>query len=161
MASVAIVFAVGAVLLLVQLNVRSIFPDMLNIGSNLNPAANAAFYFTLAIGMGFLFAMIWLIDARLNYWKVMRNEIVHQHGFLDSVTRYPAPGTMVQKDIVDMFEYALLRSGRLILHPTRGPDIVLENVPHINRIEDRIQRLLGSTSVTISDPSAHDHQEYT
>jgi hypothetical protein len=56
----------------------------------------------------------------------------------------------MRKEITDVFEYALLRSGRLTIQPTKGPPIVLDTVVNINGKQQRIQNLLDSISVEIS-----------
>jgi hypothetical protein len=156
-ALVSTVVAIGLLLMLIDLNVMEFLPKALSIGRNLSPVANDQFYFTLAAVMGLLFGLVLWVDVRLNYWRVMPNEIIHHHGVWDSVQRYPAPGLMMQKDITDVFEYWLLHSGRLTIHPTEGPDIILENVPNIDMVERRIQTLLEAMSVTVSNPMHHDH----
>ncbi|MBA3643544.1 MAG: hypothetical protein H0W59_05695, partial [Chloroflexia bacterium] len=64
--------------------------------------------------------------------------------------RYPAPGLELQKEITDVFEFLLFGSGRLVIQPTKGPAIVLENVFRINDKERRIQALLDAINVEIS-----------
>jgi hypothetical protein len=49
-----------------------------------------------------------------------------------------------------VFEYALLHSGRLILHPSSEPRaIVLENVTRINAKQDKLTRMLGALQVQV------------
>jgi hypothetical protein len=56
----------------------------------------------------------------------------------------------IDKEITDVFEYLLLRSGRLILHPSNERRaIVLENVFFINRREEDLTRLLGALQVQV------------
>jgi len=55
-----------------------------------------------------------------------------------------------------VFEYLLLKSGRLILHPSQERRaIVLENVMFINQKEERITRMLGALQVRVR----HDHHD--
>jgi hypothetical protein len=90
------------------------------------------------------------IDTRFDYWEVMPNEIIHHHGVLGNVNRFPAPQLKLEKEITDVFEFLLLRSGRLLIHPsTERRAIVLENVPNINRREDEIQALLRVLDVHV------------
>ena len=79
------------------------------------------------------------------------NELLHHNGLWGTVQRYPAPQLRMTKDIVDLFEFALWGSGRLVLKP-RGEhrDIVLDNVLFINSIEDRIQEKLSTLQVRIN-----------
>jgi hypothetical protein len=69
---------------------------------------------------------------------------------LGDVERYPSPNLRMTKEVTDVFEYALLRSGRLVLHPHGAPRaIVLENVIGVDGIESDIQRMLSTLSVTV------------
>jgi hypothetical protein len=63
----------------------------------------------------------------------------------------------MEKEITDVFEFMLLRSGRLLLHPsTERRAIVLDNVPNINKREREIQGLLGVLDVHVhSGPEIH------
>lgn len=69
---------------------------------------------------------------------------------LGDLDRYPAPGVRFDKEISDVFEYLLLRSGRLTLH-TSGErrSIVLENVPFITSKEKALTRMLGALQVAV------------
>ena len=54
----------------------------------------------------------------------------------------------MEKDIPDIFEYFLLRSGRLVIYTSndRQP-IVLDNVPFIDKKEAAVTRMLGALQV--------------
>ena len=55
-------------------------------------------------------------------------------------------------NINDVFEYMLLRSGRLILHPSQERRaIVLENVFFINRKEEQITKMLSALQVQVRE----------
>ncbi len=78
---------------------------------------------------------------------------------MGDVHRYPTRGLRLKKEITDVLEHILLRSGTLVMMPV-GVErpIVLENVIGLNKVEDKIQRLLGTTKVRIDDGAigAHD-----
>jgi hypothetical protein len=117
------------------------------------PEANAAFYIIFTISMLFIFTCV-LVSRRFDYWEVRPNELLHHHGVLSDLKRYSAPNLRIDKEINDVFEYLLLRSGRLILHPSQERRaIVLENVMFINQKEERITRMLGALQVRVR----HDH----
>ncbi len=117
--------------------------------SKLNLAANTHFYIGVAISFFALYLFI-AIDSRFDYWEVRGNEILHHTGLLGDCERYPATSLRVRKEIVDIFEYALLLSGRLILYPSgRDQAIVLENVPWINRVEAQLDEMLDSVRVVV------------
>jgi len=108
---------------------------------------NEAFYFVIA-GIFSIIYLLVFINTRFNYWEIQPNEILHHHGFLGDVHRYPTRGLRMKKEITDVLEYILLRSGTLVLDP-QGEErpIVLENVIGLNAVEDKIQRLLGTLKV--------------
>jgi hypothetical protein len=115
----------------------------------LDLSANAQFYFGVAGGYGLVLLLV-MIAARFDYWEVRGNEILHHTGLLGDCERYPAPQMQIRKEIVDVFEFMLLLSGRLIIFPSgRERAIVLENVPSINSIERRMTELLDSLRVTV------------
>lgn len=115
----------------------------------LKPWANAQFYFLFAVFMSILYTIVWML-ARFDYWEVRANELLHHHGFMSDLERFSAPNLRISKEINDVFEYMLLRSGRLILHPTNEPRaFVLENVLNINRKEAQITKMLGALQVQL------------
>lgn len=121
--------------------------------AKITPRANAAYYFIFATSILFLFVCV-IVSRRFDYWEVRGNELLHHHGVLSDLERFSAPQLRIDKEINDVFEYLLLRSGRLILHPSQERRaIVLENVMFINQKEDRITRMLGALQVRVR----HDH----
>lgn len=102
---------------------------------------NATFYWVWAGGLGLVLIGV-LLKTRFNYWEVRNNELLHHHGILGDVERWPAPGMRISKEINDVMEYFLVRSGRLVLVPSsERRAIVLDNVPGINKIEKKMQEL--------------------
>ncbi|MEK7483206.1 MAG: hypothetical protein AABZ60_02615 [Planctomycetota bacterium] len=115
----------------------------------INIQANHSFYYGITLIFIVLFIAV-KISTGWNYYVVENNMILHYHGFMGDVHRYPAPNLRMSKEITDIFEYCLGLSGTLILHPSNeSRAIVLENVLGINRKEERIKRLLGSLQVSI------------
>lgn len=131
-------------------------PQAISLGRNLSPTANDHLYFALAATMGAVYALMLVFAVWRNYWKFTSSGISHHHGFGDTKD-YSTQGLTMQKDITDVFEFALLRSGRLTIHPVDGPNIILENVPKINRVYSRIETVLESTPVYEDDPFEHGH----
>lgn len=115
----------------------------------IHPAADAPFFFFVF----FLFLVVYVlvfIQTRFNYWVVRKNELLHKHGFLADVKRYPAQDMKIDKEITDVFEFLLLRSGSMILYPEgENRAIVLENVIAINRKEKEIKQILESYSIRV------------
>jgi hypothetical protein len=94
------------------------------------------------------------ISVRFDYWEVRSNELLHHHGFLSNIERFPSPHLRIDKEITDVFEFLLMRSGRLILQPSEERrTIILDNVPNIDKKEDAITRMLGALQVQVrSEP---------
>ena len=64
--------------------------------------------------------------------------------------RLSAPHLRIDKEINDVFEYLLCRSGRLILQPRNSPRaIILENVFFISSKEKKITQMLGALQVQV------------
>ena len=146
--------AMGAVLLFT--NRPDLVPFVSKFFNALKPWANAYFYGLFALLLSLLYIVVWIM-ARFDYWEVRPNELLHHHGFMSDLERFSAPNLRISKEINDVFEYMLLRSGRLILHPTSEPRaFVLDNVPNINRKEEQIMKMLGALQVQVrtEPPSA-------
>ncbi|MCA9084483.1 MAG: hypothetical protein KDA81_10530 [Planctomycetaceae bacterium] len=115
----------------------------------ITPAMNTSFYVLYVLLMMFLFVCV-IVSRRFDYWEVRGNELLHHHGILSDLERFSAPNLRIDKEINDVFEYLLLRSGRLILHPSQERRaIVLENVFFINQKEEQITRMLGALQVRV------------
>ena len=112
---------------------------------------NATFYWIWAISLGTIL-MASLIKTRFDYWEIKNNELLHHHGLLGDVERWPAPNMRISKEIRDVMEYLLFRSGRLVLMPASDPRaIIIDNVPNISKVETEMQRILGTLSVADGD----------
>ena len=124
-------------------------PAVTNVLNALQPFCNSAFYFCFFTMMTLIYIGV-LISVQFDYWEVRPNELLHHHGVLSDLERYSAPHLRIEKEISDVFEYFLLRGGRLILHPTQERRaIVLENVFFINSKETKITRMLGALQVQV------------
>jgi hypothetical protein len=118
----------------------------------IRPVANSTFYYVVVVVMALVYAAV-LISLRFDYWEVRQNELLHHHGFLSGLKRYAAPNLRIDKEINDVFEYMLLGSGRLILRPAGERDIILDNVPFINKKEKAITLMLGALQVEVRPDS--------
>lgn len=144
----AIVALVIGIWFLLKLN-PWLAPQIVDALLQIKPAANASFYLIFTGIILFLFVCV-LVSRRFDYWEVKGNELLHHHGFLSNMERFSAPNLRIDKEINDVFEYLLLRSGRLIIHSSNDSrTIVLDNVIGINDKEERITRMLGALQVRV------------
>ncbi|WP_237226880.1 hypothetical protein [Rubinisphaera sp. JC750] len=133
------------------------FPNMLpfigDIVHSIKPVANAQFYYLMFVIYAALFLLVKL-SVQFDYWEVRPNELLHHHGFLSDLERFSAPNMRIDKEINDLFEYILLGSGRLIVHPSNERRaIVLENIFFIGQKEQRITKMLGALQVQVREDS--------
>ena len=118
------------------------------------PLANATFYWSIAGILTLIFVAAYVV-VHFDYWEVRPNELLHHHGILSNLERFPSPHLRIDKEINDVFEYLLLRSGRLILQPSEERRaIILDNVPFIERKEETITRMLGALQVQVRSDTA-------
>ncbi|MGH7298209.1 MAG: hypothetical protein ACRELB_24940, partial [Polyangiaceae bacterium] len=117
--SVALVLSAFVVILLgLLLNERVELKHFLGqVYGRLHFVANAPFYFAISGAYALCLGGI-IFDTHMDYWEVRGNEVLHHHGFLGDIERYPAPSLKMRKEITDVFEYLLLLSGRLVIYPT-------------------------------------------
>jgi hypothetical protein len=112
--------------------------------------ANASFYFLFATIILVIMLVIWA-TRYLDYWEILPNEILHNHGPFSDLERYPTFNLKFDKEIPDILEYALLRSGRLVLHvPGQSKAIVLDNVLWINHKEEELKKLMSRMEVRVT-----------
>ena len=122
-----------------------------DIDLTLPASADDTFYLTVAVILTFIMILAW-IGARFNYYEITHQELLHKKGFLGDVDRWPAPNMIVQKSLEDIFEFLLLRAGRLILLPAGKQEaIVIGAVPKINDVERRIKLVLEKLAVKVKE----------
>ncbi|MBI3725728.1 hypothetical protein HY251_17515 [bacterium] len=109
------------------------------------------FYLAFSGVLGFILLLA-VLRARIDYWEVNAGELLHWTGIVGNVERFPAPTLRFRKELPDIFEYAILRSGTIVLEPAQGERHVLTHVLHVNSIERRMERLLSSIDVTVEAP---------
>lgn len=112
---------------------------------------NATFYWVWAVGFACTFVFV-MLKTRFDYWEIKNNELLHHHGFMGDVERWPAPNMRISKEIKDVMEYVLAGAGRLVLVPGgERRALVIDNVPRINRVEREMQELLNILRVADGD----------
>jgi len=148
--SLTVFFFLAAVafgmLLLFRFN-DQILPFLHRVLAAYQPWANATFYFSIAGVLTVVYLAV-LINVQFDYWEVTPNELLHHHGILSNLERFASPSLKIDMEINDLFEYLLLRAGRLVLHPSNEPRaIVLENVMRIKSKEAQLTKMLGALQV--------------
>ncbi len=151
--TVVLLGAVGILLaVVVEMKVDFLGP-LHHFLSNLQLGCPLHVYLALAALFGFLLALS-VISSRLDYWEVHGSEILHVTGVVGNVERFPAPNLRFRKELPDVFEYALLRSGTLVLEPVSGEKHRLTHVLLINGVERKVEALLSTIDVTLEKPTA-------
>jgi hypothetical protein len=118
--------------------------------SHVFTVANSGFYFMIAGIITFIFAIIYATRF-LDYWEILPNEILHHHGPLSDLERYPTLNLKFDKEIPDVFEFLFLGAGRLVLHVSdERKSIVLDNVLFINSKENGLKKLMSRLDVRIT-----------
>ncbi len=151
MAAISMVLAIFVVFLgLTLLNTMlPVWSQIASLLGMLRLEANSEFYLLFALSFVFVYFAAWIF-TRFDYWEITANELMHHHGPWGDLERFPSPNLKIDKELHDVFEYLILRSGRLTLYPaTERKAIILENVPGINGVEERIKALLSATEVRI------------
>lgn len=150
--SITIVIAVVAVILLVLwLDTKADLTGFLGrLFQSIDIQVNTTFFGFLSAGLGFLLLLVF-VNTRFNYYEVNAREILHHHGYLGDIQRWSTEGLEMNKEIYDVVEFLLLRSGRLIFQPaTSKKAIVLDNVANVNQIEKDVNDLLSVVAVRIN-----------
>jgi hypothetical protein len=112
--------------------------------------ANAGFYSMYFLIVFFVLVIVY-ITRWLDYWEVLPNEILHHHGPLSDLERFPTMNLKFDKEIPDVLEYALLGAGRLVLHvPNIEKSLVLDNVLFINSKEETLKKLMSRLEVRVT-----------
>ena len=112
--------------------------------------ANAGFYLMYFVMVMFVLTIVY-ITRWLDYWEILPNEILHHHGPLSDLERFPTLNLKFDKEIPDVLEYMLLGAGRLVLRvPNVDRAIILDNVLFISSKEDALKRLMSRLDVRIT-----------
>jgi hypothetical protein len=104
------------------------------------------FYLSSTITLAFIILMAF-IAPRFDYWKLERNEVIHKKGIFISATRYPTKGLRLKKEIPDIFEFFLLRSGSIQLFLGNQEVVYLDTILNINKKSKQIDYLLSYIEV--------------
>jgi hypothetical protein len=120
------------------------------IFSGIYAVANKGFYLMVFVTLMIVFAIIY-VTRWLDYWEVLPNEILHHHGPLSDLERYPTMNLKFDKEIPDVLEWALLGAGRLVLHvPNVSKALVLDNVLFISAKEKALKSVMSRLEVRVT-----------
>jgi hypothetical protein len=118
--------------------------------SHIYAVANRGFYVMVFVTLMVVFLIIY-ITRWLDYWEILPNEILHHHGPLSDLERYPTMNLKFDKEIPDVLEFMLLGAGRLVLHIPNVPKaLVLDNVLFINRKEEVLKKVMSRLEVRVT-----------
>ncbi len=116
--------------------------------AHLDLRMNAGFYFSI-FGVFSLMYIFVFIRSRFEYWEFRHNEVLHRAGIFGEIKRYSTEDLRWFKEIPDVLERILLKSGRMVLTtPRETHPIVIEHVLGIEGADERIAELLGTKRVT-------------
>lgn len=136
------------VLLVVLLLVFLVLPNLdVNIGFSLNLGLPWEFYMVMVVILAFILLIVF-INARFDYYKVERNEIYHKTGIFSTAERFPTKNLRFKKEIPDVFEFFMLRAGKITMFTGRQDDVmILNTVLNINKREKELDWLLSHVAV--------------
>ncbi|MFX1305320.1 MAG: hypothetical protein ACFFBF_10500 [Promethearchaeota archaeon] len=105
------------------------------------------FYMLMSIILVIILGIV-MISTRFEYYKIERNEIIHKAGIFSSAERFPVKSLRFKKEIPDVFEFFMLRAGKLTIMPGKADEVmILDTVLNINKKEKQLDWLLSHVSV--------------
>lgn len=104
---------------------------------------------------GFIFLTLLFLAMffrrHFEYYQLSSNEMLRKFGVLGDSERFNSPEIHFKKHITDVFESLLLfGAGDLIITTVNGREFHINNVPHINKLEKRITKLLSRLDVDVN-----------
>jgi hypothetical protein len=116
-------------------------------GVQIDVALPYEFYMLMTLILAFILGIV-VLSTRFEYYKIERNEIIHKAGIFSSAERYPVKSLRFKKEIPDVFEFFLLRAGRMTIMPGHQDEVmILPTVLNINKKEKHLDWLLSHVSV--------------
>ena len=137
------------VLLYVSVYVDVLRP-VLGVLQGVYVVANASFYLLFTLILLATYGVVFL-TRYLDYWEIMPNEILHHHGPLSDLERYPTLNLKFDKEIPDVFEHLMFGAGKLVLHVSdERKAIVLDTVLHVSHKEEALKKLMSRLEVRVT-----------
>ncbi|MFX1572064.1 MAG: hypothetical protein ACFFB0_04905 [Promethearchaeota archaeon] len=139
-----------AIVIIILVVVFLVLPNFaVDIGGlpRLNISLPWAFYMIMTVILAIILGIVF-ISARFEYYKIERNEIFHKTGIFSSAERFPVKSLRFKKEIPDVFEFFMLRAGKLTIMPGKADEVmILNTVLNINKREEELDWLLSHISV--------------
>lgn len=138
-----------AIVIIVLILVFLVLPyyNLSFLGVQIDVALPYEFYMLMTIILAFILGIV-VISTRFEYYKIERNEIIHKAGIFSSADRFPVKSLRFKKEIPDVFEFFMLRAGRLTIMPGKADEVmILPTVLNINKKEAHLDWLLSYVSV--------------
>jgi len=139
-----------AILIVILLVIFIVLPNVGSVslgGLSLDLGLPWEFYMIMTLILAFILGIV-IISTRFDYYKIERNEIYHKKGIFSSAERFPVKSLRFKKEIPDVFEFFMLRSGRLTMMPGKADEVmILNTVLNINKVEKHLDWLLSHVSV--------------
>ena len=134
------------------------FPSIAQFFRDLKVHATWQFYTIISI-VGLLMCAGVLFMTRFDWWELTPNELIHHHGLLGDIERFSTNAMKFNKEIVDIFEYMILRSATLLVTlPSQAKPITLENVMFIGHVMKSADQILQGGKVIREDHVPHTHE---
>ncbi len=128
----------------------SIFEPLVRLFENVYVVANAEFYLLFSLVLLTIYGVVWA-TRWLDYWEILPNEILHHHGPLSDLERYPTLNLKFDKEIPDIFEHFMFGAGRLVLHVSdERKAIVMDNVLWVSKKEEGLKKLMSRLEVRVT-----------
>ncbi|MFX1313337.1 MAG: hypothetical protein ACFFHD_12090 [Promethearchaeota archaeon] len=144
-----LIIVLGTLIIVLLLIFFGLIPTLTQLSSSINLGLPAEFYMLLSIILGIILGLV-ILSSRFDYYKIERNEIFHKKGIYSSnIERFPVRGLRIKKEIPDIFEYLMFRTGSLTLIFSKGEIVHLNTVLNIKKKAEQIDFLLSSLQVMI------------
>lgn len=138
-----------AIVIIILVLVFLVLPNYsVNLGGiELDLALPWAFYMIMTVILVLILGIV-IISTRFEYFKIERNEIIHKAGVFSSAERFPVKSLRFKKEIPDVFEFFMLRAGKITIMPGKADEVmILNTVLNINKREKQLDWLLSHVSV--------------
>jgi hypothetical protein len=128
----------------------NIFEPIVRVLEGVYVVANAEFYLLFSVVLGIIYLVVWA-TRWLDYWEILPNEILHHHGPLSDLERYPTLNLKFDKEIPDVFEYFMFGAGRLVLHVSdERKALIMDNVLWVSKKEEGLKKLMSRLEVRVT-----------